>query len=55
MPGSVVHLRCLVCGATYAPQEVDYVCPEHGREGILDVEQDRARTGRASRTSTSPR
>ena len=40
MPGHVVHLRCLVCGATYAPEEVDYVCPRHGREGILDVEYD---------------
>jgi threonine synthase len=40
MSGHVVHLRCLVCGATYAPQEVEYVCPEHGREGILDVEYD---------------
>jgi threonine synthase len=36
----VKHLRCLVCGRTYAPDEVDYVCPLHGDEGILDVEYD---------------
>ncbi len=36
----VVHLRCMICGATYAPQDVDYVCPDHGREGILDVVYD---------------
>ena len=46
----VLHLRCLVCGKTYAPDEVDYVCPEHGNEGILDVcydyERVRARISR---------
>ena len=43
----VLHLRCLVCGATYAPDEVDYVCPHHGREGILDVVYDYAAIGAA--------
>ena len=33
----VLYLQCLICGKTYQPGEVDYVCPEHGNEGILDV------------------
>lgn len=36
----VSGLRCLICGKLYQPDEVAYVCPEHGREGILDVEYD---------------
>ncbi len=30
-------LRCMLCGATFASDEVAYVCPRHGNEGILDV------------------
>ncbi|HHS96583.1 MAG TPA: threonine synthase [Chloroflexi bacterium] len=33
----VVGLRCTICGAEYGVDEVDYVCPHHGDEGILDV------------------
>ena len=33
----IKHLKCLICGKEYQPDEVDYVCPEHGNEGILDV------------------
>ncbi len=33
----IKYLRCVICGATYQPDEVDYVCPEHGHDGILDV------------------
>lgn len=36
----VSTLRCLLCDRTYRPEEVDYVCPRHGVEGILDVEYD---------------
>ena len=36
----VRHLQCLICEETYAPDEVAYVCPRHGREGILDVVYD---------------
>ena len=36
----VLGLKCLVCGAEHAPDEVDYVCPKHGNEGILDVQYD---------------
>lgn len=33
-------LKCLICGKQYRPDDVDYVCPEHGAEGILDVQYD---------------
>ncbi len=42
----VTHLKCLICGKTYQPNEVDYVCPDHGREGILDVQYDYDLIGR---------
>ncbi len=36
----VTHLKCLICGKTYLPEEIAYVCPDHGYEGILDVMYD---------------
>ncbi|MBC7264540.1 MAG: threonine synthase [Chloroflexi bacterium] len=33
----VLGLRCVICGAEYGADEVRYVCPKHGAEGILDV------------------
>jgi threonine synthase len=30
----------MICGKTYQPDEVKYVCPDHGNEGILDVVYD---------------
>ncbi len=36
----IKYLQCVICGKTYQPDEVDYVCPEHGAEGILDVVYD---------------
>ena len=36
----IKHLKCLICGKEYAPDEVEYVCPDHGNEGILDVVYD---------------
>jgi threonine synthase len=42
----LLHLKCLICGKEYAPDEVEYVCPDHGNEGILDVRYDYARIGR---------
>jgi threonine synthase len=36
----VLALECLICGERYAPADVSYVCPKHGREGILDVVYD---------------
>jgi threonine synthase len=42
---NVVHLVCLVCEKTFRPDEVDYVCPDHGNDGILDVVYDYERIG----------
>lgn len=42
----VIDLKCLVCGRTYQPDEIDYVCPEHGHEGIVDVRYDYERIAR---------
>jgi threonine synthase len=36
----VLGLRCTICGAEYGVDEVDYVCPGHGDDGILDVVYD---------------
>lgn len=45
-PSPFTALRCVVCGREYAPGTVDYVCPEHGNEGILDAVYDYATIGR---------
>jgi threonine synthase len=42
----VLGLKCLICGAEYAADDVDYVCPKHGDDGILDVMYDYGRIGR---------
>ena len=36
----VIGLKCTVCGEMYDVDEVAYVCPKHGDEGILDVVYD---------------
>ncbi len=42
----VDHLRCVVCGARYAPSKVAYTCPACGPDdGILDVVYDMTRVG----------
>jgi threonine synthase len=33
----VLGLKCVLCGDEYSVDEVLYVCPKHGDEGILDV------------------
>ncbi len=33
----VTGLKCTICGKEYAPGEVEYVCPDHGDDGNLDV------------------
>ncbi len=45
------HLKCTLCGAEYAADEVRYVCPKHGDEGILDTIYDYAKIAR----TTNPR
>lgn len=37
---NITHLTCMICQKNYAPDEVAYICPEHGQEGILDVQYD---------------
>jgi threonine synthase len=37
---NILELKCLICGKRYYPDEVDYVCPDHGDEGVLDVTYD---------------
>jgi threonine synthase len=39
----VLGLRCLICDHEYGPDEVLYVCPKHGADGILDVQYDYAK------------
>jgi len=34
--------RCTLCGAEYAPHEIEYVCPRHGDAGIVDAVYDYA-------------
>jgi threonine synthase len=33
----ITGLKCTICGEIHGVDEVDYVCPKHGDEGILDV------------------
>ncbi len=44
------HFKCSLCGAEYAANEVQYVCPKHGDDGILDTILDYA----AINATTSP-
>ncbi len=39
-PKQISRLRCVICGKGYSADEVSYICPDHGNEGILDVEYD---------------
>ena len=36
----VSHATCMMCAKTYKIDQVDYVCPDHGTEGILDIQYD---------------
>jgi len=40
---NVLGLKCTICGAEYDVDQVEYVCPEHGSDGILDVIYDYGR------------
>ncbi len=42
----VKSLKCLICGAEYRPDEIEYVCPHHGDDGIVDVQYDYELIGR---------
>jgi threonine synthase len=47
---NVSHLKCSLCGAEYATEQVQYVCPKHGDTGLLDVIYDYERI----KSKTSP-
>lgn len=36
----VSHAACMICGKTFQKGEFDYICPDHGNEGILDIKYD---------------
>ncbi|TKB28632.1 threonine synthase [Desulfopila sp. IMCC35006] len=36
----VSHATCMICGKTYLKDQFDYICPDHGTEGILDIQYD---------------
>ena len=36
----IKHSKCLICGKEYATDEIEYICPDHGNEGIVDVRYD---------------
>ncbi len=42
----VLNLKCLICGKEYGVDEIEYVCPDHGNEGIVDVQYDYDLIGR---------
>jgi threonine synthase len=42
----VIGLKCVICGKEYSPDEIEYVCPDHGDEGIVDVQYDYDLIGR---------
>jgi len=47
----VIGFKCTICGEEYASDAVEYVCPKHGDEGILDTIYDYA----AINAQTSPK
>lgn len=48
----VTHLKCQICEKEYSPDAIDYICPDHGDEGIVDVCYDYERiAGRISKES----
>lgn len=55
---SILALRCVLCGRDYAPGELEYVCPDCGDVGTLDVLYDyeslRAKLDRDALASTPP-
>jgi threonine synthase len=42
----ILGLRCTICGEEYGTGQVEYVCPKHGDDGILDVIYDYGRIAR---------
>ncbi len=44
---NLIGFKCTICGAEYAPGQVDYVCPKHGDRGVLDAVYDYQAIARA--------
>lgn len=42
----ILGLKCLICDKLYGVDEIEYVCPDHGNEGIVDVQYDYELIGR---------
>jgi threonine synthase len=36
----ILHLQCVLCGATYDPNRIEYTCPACGSLGVLEVHYD---------------
>lgn len=36
----ILGLKCLICGKLYGLNEIDYICPAHGNEGLVEVQYD---------------
>lgn len=49
---ALIGWRCTLCGATYAPHEIEYVCPHHGDAGIVDAIYDYTRIAAAASPRT---
>ncbi len=47
----ITALQCTICGQTYPPDQVEYVCPDHGDDGNLDVQYDYNRIAHRVRAS----
>jgi len=52
MMANVVALVCVICNKIYPPDHPDYVCPDHGNEGVLDVRYDYERIGKMLTTES---
>jgi threonine synthase len=48
----VRSLKCLLCSNEYRPDEIEYVCPLHGDNGIVDVQYDYELIGRRMNPQT---
>jgi threonine synthase len=42
----VTSLKCLICGKEYRLDEIAYICPHHGNDGIVDAQYDYDLIGR---------
>jgi threonine synthase len=51
----VKSLKCLICAAEYGPDEIEYVCPKHGDDGIVDIQYDYDLIGRRISRATLAR